>query len=133
VLVRFSLAVGELSTAVNPHQALGMDGPAFHQARGGIEAMKTEDTLLRIEGLEADSAALCNASLRLVSHAFRRWQTRRFEILAALQRDTPVLDIARQLAVSEQAVYKNVSEGHLRDVLTVFDAIATLVNRTLRA
>ena len=31
--------------------------------------------------------------------------------------------IARQLGVSEQAVYKNVSDGHLRDVLAAFAAL----------
>lgn len=129
VLVRFSMAVGALSTAVNPRQALGMDGPAFHQARAGIDGMKSEDTLFRIHGPQADTAALANASLSLISHAFRRWQTRRFRILAALQRDVPVPEIARQLNVSEQAVYKNVSDGNLRDVLTAFAAIGALMNR----
>jgi hypothetical protein len=133
VLVRFSLAVGTLSTAINPRQALAMDGPAFHQARAGIEAMKAEDSLFRVHGLDADSAALANASLSLISHAFRKWQPRRVRILAALQHGTAVPEIARQQGVSEQAVYKNVSDGRLRDVLAAFTAIGRLLNRALGA
>jgi predicted DNA-binding protein YlxM (UPF0122 family) len=42
-----------------------------------------------------------------------------------------VPEIARQLEVSEQAVYKNISEGHLRNVLAAFAAIGRLMNRAL--
>src|SRR6218665_467049 len=38
--VRFAVGVGELSTSINPKQALGMDGPAFHHARDAITALK---------------------------------------------------------------------------------------------
>lgn len=134
VLVRFSLAVGQLSTDINPNRALGMDGPAFHHARDGIDAMKAGDgTLFQITGLDDDVSALCNASLGLVSNAFGKWHTRRFRILAALQRDVPVPDIARQLGISEQAVYKNISDGRLKEVLATFTAIGHLLNRALAA
>lgn len=132
VMVRFSLGVGELTTSINPDQALGMDGPAFHRARDGIDLMKAEaDRLFHVSGLPADCAALCNASLGLISHSFGKWQTRRFRILAALQANVPVPDIARQLGVSEQAVYKNVTDGRLKDVLATFAAVGRLMNRAL--
>jgi hypothetical protein len=133
VLVRFSLAVGDLSTAVNPHQALGMDGPAFHDARAGIETLKNQDSLLRLCLADPDTTALANAGLSLISHAFRRWQTRRIQILSALQNDRPVPEIAEALEISEQAVYKNVSDGHLRDVLDAFAATGRLIDRALES
>ena len=33
----FSCGVGEITTAINTAQALGMDGPAFYAARDGLE------------------------------------------------------------------------------------------------
>lgn len=131
VLVRFSLAVGNLSTAVNPRQALGMDGPAFHDARAGIETLKTQDSLLRVRLDDPDTTALANAGLSLISHAVRRWQTRRIRILSALQHERPVPQIAETIGISEQAVYKNVSDGHLRDVLEAFEATGRLIDRAL--
>ncbi|HEX7035462.1 MAG TPA: SatD family protein [Pseudomonadales bacterium] len=131
VLVRFSLAVGELSTEVNRRQAIGMDGPPFHAARAGIDALKNEETLFRVHLPDALMADLANASLALISHAFRRWQTRRLSILSALQHDVPVQQIAERLGITEQAVYKNVSDGHLRDVLAAFDAVGRLLDRAL--
>jgi len=132
VMVRFSLAVGTLTTAVNPAQALGMDGPAFHRARDGIETLKSDNTsLFYVSGLQPDTAALSNASLSLISHDFSKWHGRRFQILADLQRDIPVPDIARRLGVSEQAIYKNISDGRLKDVLATFAAIGTFLNQAL--
>lgn len=131
VLVRFALAVGELSTEVNRRQALGMDGPAFHAARAGVEALKDEEALFRLHLPDPPTCDLANASLALISHAFRRWQSRRFAILSALQQDEPVQAVAERLGITEQAVYKNVSDGHLRDVLATFRAVGRLIDRAL--
>lgn len=130
-LVRFSIALGELSTKVNPHQAIGMDGPAFHQARAGIEDMRQSNTLFRLQGLPENLSDVVAPSLNLVSHEFSKWQSRRFSILAALQRREPIADIARYLSVSEQAVYKNISEGRLRDVSELFEALGRSMNDVL--
>ncbi|MDZ7670107.1 MAG: SatD family protein [Gammaproteobacteria bacterium] len=131
VLVRFSIAIGELSTKLNPHQAIGMDGPAFHQARAGIEDMRQSYSLFRLQGLPSDLSDIVAPSLNLVSHEFGKWQSRRFDILAAIQRRERIADIARCLNVSEQAVYKNISEGRLRDVSELFEALGRSVNDVL--
>src|SRR5947199_82816 len=40
--IRFSIALGSLTTAVDPTNPLVMDGPAFHGARAGIQALKKD-------------------------------------------------------------------------------------------
>ena len=47
---RFGIGVGELTTAINPKQALGMDGPAFHRARDAISILKKSGYLIRLQG-----------------------------------------------------------------------------------
>lgn len=131
VLVRYSIALGELSTKVNPDQAIGMDGPAFHEARAGIEDLRQSNTLFRIQGLPANLSDVVAPSLNLVSHEFSKWQSRRFHILAAIQRHEPIADIARCLSISEQAVYKNIGEGRLRDVSELFEALGRSMNDVL--
>ena len=130
-LVRFSLATGELTTTINPAQAIGMDGPAFHRARDGIEQLKHDDARYRVTGLPAAVERLANASLGFLSHASSKWRSRRFRILAELAAGTAVSDIARAEQVSEQAVYKNVADGRLRDVLDTFAALAELIDLAL--
>ena len=50
VAVRFSCAIGEISTVINSKQAIGMDGPAFHDARATIDRLKKTDSLFAIAG-----------------------------------------------------------------------------------
>jgi hypothetical protein len=37
ISMRFAIGVGSLSTPINTDMAIGMDGPAFHAARDGLE------------------------------------------------------------------------------------------------
>lgn len=131
VQVRFSLAVGALTTPINPDQALGMDGPAFHAARAGIDALKHDGGRYRIALPDPDVTALANAALGLIGHAMDKWQSRRFRVMNALQTSAPVSGIARELGISEQAVYKNISDGNLNDALAAFTAIGRLTTRAL--
>jgi len=48
VQARFALAVGEIVTPINPAQAIGMDGPAFHRARALLETLKAKRRLLGV-------------------------------------------------------------------------------------
>lgn len=132
-LMRFSLAVGTLTTEINPRQALGMDGPAFHAARDGIEVMKGGDVRLRLAGLPPATEQLANASLSFMSHVLGKWRSRRHRILAALAAGMAVPDIARAEGISEQGVYKNMSDGRLPDVLETFAAMARLLDEAIDA
>lgn len=131
-LARFSLAVGDIDTDINPRQAIGMDGPAFHQARAGIEQMKGTANLFRVQGVGGAHEDLANASLNLVSAFLTKWRPRRVQILKLLRDGHSASDIAQRLGVSEQAVYKNMSDGRLHDVLAIFDAVGRLLQDALR-
>jgi len=72
--VRFSYGVGTMDTDINTDQAIGMDGPAFHRARDGIEALKEEkeDYLFSLSGISDPlNAALYNQTLRLNTAVYR--------------------------------------------------------------
>ncbi len=52
----FSCGVGEITTAINTAQALGMDGPAFYAARDGLEDLKGSGAIAAITGLAGPPA-----------------------------------------------------------------------------
>ncbi|MCH8530259.1 MAG: SatD family protein [Saccharospirillum sp.] len=131
VRIRFALAVGEITTAINPDQAIGMDGPAFYLARAGIEGLKKIDELLAIGSDDEHPCELLSASLALLNHHLTKWKTHRFDTLLGLMSEQPVAEIARRLDVSEQAVYKNIRTGGLEAVQAVFQALTEAINRDL--
>lgn len=132
VRVRFSLAIGDISTEINRQQALGMDGPAFYAARDGIELLRKNRGLYHVSGLPGESAALANASLQLLSHNVNKWKQHRHTIMAALGQGHKVKQIAEQLGISDKAVYKSISTGAVEYNLEIFRQLAILINQALK-
>lgn len=135
VSVRFSAAIGSISTPINTKQAIGMDGPAFYIARDNIEEMKKSNRLFSvgIEGAKKDDETqallnLINNSLKFLSKEMKSWKKIRFQILVMLNRGTPVKEIANELNISETAVYKNREDGELSLVIELKESVKKLLN-----
>lgn len=129
VRMRFSLSLGEISTELNPNQALGMDGPAFYQARDGIDQLKRSGELFTLAGLPANEDALAAGGLGLFSHLLGKWNANRLHILNRLLLGWRVERIAEELNISEQAVYKNINSGGLHAVIRLLKALTVSINQ----
>lgn len=132
VRARFALGVGELATRLNPAQALGMDGPVFHQARAALTELKVDERLLRIAGAEPEAWRLANGVLNLLSHAVEGWSRNRLLVMAGLLRGRTVREIEEGMKISRVAVYKNIRTAALDDVKDVCEELGAALNRTLR-
>jgi hypothetical protein len=132
VRARFSFGVGELTTRINPRQALGMDGPAFHRARAGLARLKKDRRLLRIEGDAEKTWDLANHTLGLLSHQMKGWSRNRLLILAGLLRGKSVKEIEDGLKISRVAVYKNIRAAALDDVVGICHELGRLFSEALR-
>ncbi len=132
VRARFVFGVGELTTRINPTQALGMDGPAFHQARDALTALKVDERLLRIAGAEEKPWVMGNHVLNLISHELEGWSRNRLLILAGLLQGKPVREIEAGLKISRVAVYKNIRAAALDDVAAICQELAGAMDGALR-
>ncbi len=130
--VRFAYGVGDIITPLNTKQAIGMDGPAFHLARDGIEALKETGALFSVCGsMDKVWASLVNAALAFVSHRASDWPKSRYQVLAGLHKGRSVRDLADSLDLTTQAVYKTIDRGALGPLISMFDATAQALNRCL--
>lgn len=132
VRARFAFGVGELATRLNPEQALGMDGPVFHQARAALTELKEDRRLLRIAGAQPTAWQLGNGVLNLLSHQLEGWTRNRLLILTGLLRGRTVREIEEGMRISRVAVYKNIRSAALDDVKAICVALTTALNQTLR-
>lgn len=139
VRVRFSISMGDIATALNKKQALGMDGPAFHEARNGIDELKQTGHMFRVEIGHASERPetqavtdLINHSLNLLSATMKRWKGSRYKILVMLNEDNPVKKIAEKLGISESAVYKNQEDGDLQLVINLKESITSVMQNELQ-
>ncbi len=129
--MRFSIGMGELVTPVNPLAAIGMDGPAFHLARAGIELLKKNSGLYVVQG-DLPDLELINAGLALISHTMSRWKLTRWQVLTKLMPGIPVKETAASLGISEQAVYKNIRSAALDKISNYFLQTEKILAAALR-
>lgn len=116
--VRYSIALGKLTTPVNKKWALGMDGPVFYIARDGIEQAKELGTMFRVGG-GVTSLELINDSLALISHLASNWSSNRMAIEADFSIGKPVKEISKRVGISESGVYKNINVAALDTITAI--------------
>lgn len=131
VNVRFSISAGKITTEINREHSLGMDGPAFHQARKHIVWMKEEKLLLSVTTEDGKFDKLVNNTFRILGANLRRWKKNRFIILQRLYEEKEVKQIAEEIGLSEVAIYKNINAGTLEAIQGLTDAISKTIDERL--
>ncbi len=133
--IRFSYGMGTITTTINRKQAIGMDGPAFYDARDGLKVLKQKHHLFNImysEGIP-EIVDLVRNTLRLISYNVAGWKKNRIEIMGMLSGGTPVKLIANKLNISEQAVYKNITSGGLQTIQDITKDITVILNNLIKS
>jgi hypothetical protein len=125
--LRFGIGRGELDTDVNPNQAIGMDGPCFHRARGAIEAAKTDETWLRVAGWSNDLDRHVNSLFDLVRCVREDWTDRQAEFALALTEHGTQKRVANCYEVSKSTVSESLSAGHVQEVRSAEQSLAALL------
>lgn len=133
IKVRFSLGIGSIDTPINSEQAIGMDGPAFHEAREGIEQLKESGFLfsIRVEGEDHPNLKIINNSLALVGGQMRSWNKNRLNILYMMKQGHDYKAVIKKLDISQSAFYKNKEAGMLDVIDALGNDIAEIVNEKL--
>ena len=131
VRMRFSMGIGPLDTSINREQAIGMDGPAFHTARKGIDHLKENEELFHIAIVDDHSIELeiINNSLQLISRQMRSWNKRRLTILEMIKQGYDYKEISEAVGISKPAFYKNKKAGMLDVMDDMSDNIASFLNQ----
>lgn len=132
VQARFALAVGEIVTPINPAQAIGMDGPAFHRARARLEQLKADRRLLGVEG-GAGAWTLPAAALAVLSGQMEGWRANRFGLFARILAGEPAGELAKRTGITPRAVNKNIRAADLDEWKRILDEITRLLNLELKS
>ncbi len=120
--MRFCIGLGAITTRINKAAAIGMDGPAFHSSRAGIDELKrTGDNFLAVKAEEGVEVDLEDCAARLLDARVRAWRANRFKVfMADVQcahgesvRRPDAQKVAARIGISATAVYKNRAEGQI--------------------
>lgn len=130
--IRFSIGIGEITTRINKKQAIGMDGPAFYNARAGLETLKESSYFFNITAENLASGEMLQQVLFLISFISGSWKKTRFDVLTMLYENKSIAEIAKKLKITDKAVYKNIDAGALRIILDLTDKISDRINQSLK-
>lgn len=131
VRCRFSVAIGAIATPINSKQAIGMDGPAFHQARAGIERLKKSGDELHLSGLAEPIEALMTPAISLLWASTELWQVNRLRILMReLESVCPRKD-KYKLEITERAIHKNIRDARLHDWVQLIEQAESNIDQCL--
>lgn len=126
--IRFSIGLDTLSTRINPNKAIGMDGPAFHIAREGINNLKKySSSIVQLYDAKSETVNLINKSLALVFHSSKNWKKNSISIINNLTNDVEIKKIAADLNISVRAVYKNIQINYLNEIIDLQDEIIKII------
>lgn len=131
VKIRFSVGIGEITTPINKKQSIGMDGPAFYNARKGIDKLKETPYYLLIEGIENNKRLIENI-LFLISHLTSTWKKTRYNVLTLLYENKNVFEISKKLKITDKSVYKNINAGSLLVIKELTNEISKEINESLK-
>ena len=129
--IRFSYGIGEISTELNRKQSIGMDGSAFYLAREGIENLKEQrgNYKFNVSGLEdPELEKLYNNSLFIFSNLLEGWHKNRYFILTNTMTGKTVKEIAKELKLTETAVYMNIYDGSIREMMAILEIMSNHIN-----
>ena len=132
VQIRFSFGIGDITTSINTVQAIGMDGPAFYNAREGLTELKQKAFLFNLVHNDEKKIMLIKQVLFLLSHLTSGWKESRFKILSLLYDDMSVFEVAKKMKISDKAVYKNIDAGALADIISITKIISMEINNLLK-
>lgn len=127
----FGVGVGSLDTGLR-EQAVGMDGPCFHEARHALEHAEKEPAGARVSGFGVVADRHANAMLGLVTAVRSDWTATQSRYALAL-RDAPTQQaIAESFDRSKSSVSESLSAAHVRKVHRAETELAGYLHRRMR-
>jgi hypothetical protein len=132
--MRFSIGVGAISTPLNRKQSIGMDGPAFHAARDGLERQRVLGKICAIwpaDGWKGPDLTAADAALEMLSIQVARWRPARWVVVRHLIEGLSETETATKIGVGRQAVNQHVLSGSVRAVRRAGEQIDAALTRAV--
>ena len=131
--IRFALSLGELSTPINTAQSIGMDGPAFQEARELMGRLKDRDrTIVQLVPTEPTALRLANLVLAAICHLTDTWNDNAVDVFAHLLAGRAPADIAKAVGISAGTTYKHIREKNLGEYVDALHYLTDVVAATMR-
>ena len=125
VRLRVAVGIDYLHTEIKNDSSIGMDGPAFHNARKGIENLKKFDsTIVQFYDSRNDiDLEFINNGLVLVFSEINKWKLNTYKTFIRLLNNKKVNDIYPEINISQRGVYKIINTNSIENYIDFFNSL----------
>lgn len=131
VSLRYGFGIGTISTAINHNAAIGMDGPAFHNARTSIEQARKTKTRYGFSCGDSVIDKRINVLLNWIDISTKGWPSEKHTILHLYRQRVTQKEIARRVSMSQSAVSQHINTPAFRLIHQTHLLIQDEINRIL--
>ena len=124
------MAKFKITTNINKDAAIGMDGPAFYNARKGIETAKKNDIKYCFESGSENDATI-NIMLRWLNAEIKKWNFRKSQIVKLFKDSWTQKQISESLGISQPAVSKILKNAPVELAIQTEQIIEKEINKIL--
>ena len=130
--IRFSLSYGPISTELNPRAALGMDGPAFSNARSLLNTLKKQNrTIIQFDLPRSERIELVNVCLTLFANDLEKWNKTAVSTFTLYLGGLAPRQIARETGVHFTTAYRHIREKHFEDYHKMLTLLSEEVDKEI--
>lgn len=127
----FGIGVGPLDTGLR-EQAVGMDGPCFHEARHALDHAEKQPAGARVSGFGETADRHANAVAGLVAAVRSDWTATQCRYALALRDAATQQAVADRFDRSKSSVSESLSAAHVRKVHQAETELARYLHRRMR-
>lgn len=129
--LRYGIGIGDITTKINKTAAIGMDGPAFYNARKSIDKAKKNNLRYCFESASENDETI-NALLKWLSSEKQKWNFRKFQIIKLFKDSRTQKQIAESLRISQPAVSKILKNAPVDLTIKTEQIIEKEINKILK-
>jgi predicted DNA-binding protein YlxM (UPF0122 family) len=131
VPIRYGFGIGTIETEINYTAAIGMDGPAFHNARAAVECARKSKIRYAIRCPDKLAEERLNILLNWIDTSTKKWNMDKHTILFYYKRNYKQTEIAEMVQMSQPAVSQHINSPVFQLILRTQNQIQHEINTLL--
>ncbi len=131
VPLRYGLGIGTIDTEINYMAAIGMDGPAFHNARAAVEFARKTKMRYAIRCSDSLAEARLNIMFNWLDVTMKKWTVDKHVILFYFKKGFKQTEIAEMVRMSQPAISQHINTPSFKLVIQTQKQIQREVNALL--
>ncbi len=129
--IRYGFGIGSIETEINYSAAIGMDGPAFHNARTAVEIARKSKLRYAIRCADRLAEERLNILFNWIDLNTKKWNPDKHAILFYYKKNHKQTEIAETVQMSQPAVSQHINTPSFQLIVRTQNQIQQEINALL--